>query len=64
MADNLRKRGPAHRVRINMGEPYEVVYWSKRFGCSPAQLWEAVESVGLDAEIVRTFIAAQNVKQA
>ena len=51
------KRGPAERVRINLREPHEVVFWSRRLGCRSAELWEAVDTVGDDAEHVRTFIA-------
>ena len=64
MADDRMKRGHADRVRINMQEPYEVSYWCKQFGCTAPELEEAVQTVGVNAEIVRAFIAAQKVKQA
>ena len=45
-----------------MQEPYELVYWSKQFECTPEELEDAVKTVGVMAEDVRTFIAAQKVK--
>ena len=60
MADNPTKRGRrADRVRINLGEPYEVTYWCKEFGCTAPELEEAVKTVGIMAEDVRTFIGAR-----
>ena len=42
-----------------MREPYEVTYWCRRFACSPEELEDAVKTVGVNAENVRTFIAAR-----
>ena len=62
MADNPTKRGRrADRIRINLGEPYEVTYWCKQFGCAAPELEEAVQTVGVNAEVVRAFVAAQKV---
>ncbi len=43
MADDKSNRGPADRARVNIHEPYEVEYWSKEFGVTPAKLrdWSA-----------------------
>ena len=41
-----------------MQEPYELAYWCNRFACSPEELEDAVKAVGVNAEDVRTFIAA------
>ena len=58
MALKPTNRGRAERIRINLGDPQEIAYWSKRFGCSPAELKEAVRTVGVvNAEVVCTFIA-------
>jgi hypothetical protein len=63
MADNPTKRERrADRIRINLGEPYEVTYWCKQFGCTAPELEEAVQNVGINAEVVRTFIAARRVR--
>ena len=50
-------RGRAERIRINLGDPHEVAYWSKRFGCTAPELEEAVQTVGAVAESVCTFVA-------
>ena len=36
MADDKTIRGPADRTRVNTHEDYEVKYWSKKFGVTPA----------------------------
>jgi hypothetical protein len=46
MPDDRSKRGPQDASRINVHEPYEVEYWSKHFGVTPAALRQAVQSVG------------------
>jgi hypothetical protein len=46
MADDLKNRGPQDRSRVNVNEEWELAYWSKEFGVSPAQLQAAVEKVG------------------
>ena len=52
MADNPTKRGRrADRVRINLGEAYEVTYWCKQFGCTAPELEEAVQTVGVNARL-------------
>ena len=53
MSDNKTDRGPADRARINIHEDYEVEYWSKAFGISPAKLRELVGKHGVMAEDVR-----------
>jgi Protein of unknown function (DUF3606) len=56
MADDRSKRGPPDRTRINVGEPHEVAYWTKEFGCSEAQLRAAVKAVGPMAASVRNHL--------
>lgn len=51
--DNLDKRGQPDRSRINLGEDYEVKYWTKHLGVSREQLVMAVEKVGNSAAAVR-----------
>ena len=52
MADDLSKRGPADRSRINLSEPYEVQYWADKFGVSKERLSEVVRKVGPSADAV------------
>lgn len=51
--DNLKKRGPQDRARVNVNESWEVDYWCDRFGVTPARLRQAVKKVGPMAKDVR-----------
>lgn len=52
MADNLNERGPQDRSRVNVNEPWELQYWSRKFGVSEEQLKEAVKAAGPSADAV------------
>ena len=49
MADDKTKVGRTDRDRINVNEPYELRYWSKKFGVTPVRLKLAVARVGRTA---------------
>jgi hypothetical protein len=51
--DDRTKRGAQDRARINIREPWEVKYWSKRLGVTPAELRRAVKAAGPMAKNVR-----------
>ena len=51
--DDLRKRGPQDRARVNVHERWEVDYWCERFGVTPARLRAAVKKAGPMAKDVR-----------
>ena len=46
MADNLTDRGPQDRTRINVNQPHEVRYWSRKLGVSEEALRSAVQTAG------------------
>ncbi|MET0537913.1 MAG: DUF3606 domain-containing protein [Xanthobacteraceae bacterium] len=52
MPDDLSKKGPADRSRINLMEPHEVQYWADKFDLSKERLSEAVRKVGHSVEAV------------
>lgn len=52
MADNTKIKGPADAARVNVGEDYEVAYWTKKFGVSAETLKSAVGKVGPMADKV------------
>lgn len=54
--DNRNERGPQDRNRINLGEDYEVRYWSRQLGVSADALADAVKKVGPSADKVREFL--------
>lgn len=47
---------PADRGRIDLSDPREVHWWSKRFECSEQQLRGAVAEVGESAAIVEQLL--------
>jgi hypothetical protein len=51
--DDLKKKGPADRSKINMHEDWEVKYWTKELGVDKAQLQKLVDKVGNSAAAVR-----------
>ena len=57
MADDLNKRGPQDRSRINTAEQWELTYWSERLGVSPDQIKEAVKEVGTNVDAVENYLA-------
>ena len=56
MPDDLSKRGPADRARVNVQETWEVDYWIGKWGCTRAELKAAVQAVGASAEKVETYL--------
>jgi hypothetical protein len=56
MADDLSKRGPQDRDRINVHEQWEANYWSKKFGVSKEKLSEAVQKVGVMVKDVEKYL--------
>ncbi len=56
MSDDKTKPGGADRMRIPLGEDYDVRAWARKFGVTPQELQAAVETVGLDAEAVAAYL--------
>jgi hypothetical protein len=52
MADDKTIRNGQDRERINMGEDYEVRYWTEKFKVSEDELRDAVGKVGDRARAV------------
>ena len=50
---------PADRGRIDMSNPREVSWWTKRFACNEGQLRDAVELVGPNAAQVEQLLDGQ-----
>ena len=57
MTDDLTKRGPKDRTRINIHEPWEVTYWTKTLGVSEQKLKLAVNTVGVMVKDVKQWLA-------
>jgi hypothetical protein len=56
MADDLSKRGPADRSRINVHEEHERRYWCNALGVSEERLRELVDEAGVMAADVRRLL--------
>ena len=52
MAYEKTKNKPAGHDRIDLSQPYELGYWSRKFGVSEQELADAVRTVGPNAEDV------------
>jgi hypothetical protein len=63
MADDLKNRGPKDRSRIDLNEDGELVYWTKEFGVSPAQLKAAVDKVGPSSQRVAEHFGKARSRQ-
>ena len=56
MGDDLSKKGPSDSNKININEDWERRYWAKLFGVTEAELTEAVEAVGSQAQTVKKYL--------
>jgi len=56
MSDDLSKRGPQDRSRINVNETHELRYWTQALGVTESQLRDAVKAVGPSATAVREHL--------
>ena len=52
---------PADRSLIDLDDPREVSWWSKRLGCSQQQLRQAVAEVGNSAAQVEQLIDGKDI---
>jgi hypothetical protein len=53
-ADGMRAQD---HWRVNVGEPWEVRFWSREFACSEDELRKAVREAGDGARRVRAWLA-------
>ena len=56
MADDPKDRGPIDRSRVNVHEPWELDWWSRKFGVTAAELKRAVLKVGVSAKSVAALL--------
>lgn len=56
MTGDRTKKGPRGSSYIAIGDDYDVVYWSRKFSATPAQLAEAVKVVGNFAKAVEEYL--------
>jgi hypothetical protein len=56
--DDLSKKRPQDATKINLGERWEVDYWTKELGVSEAKLRHAVLVVGVMVSAVKAWLKA------
>ena len=56
MADDGSNKEPLDASHIDTQELDELSYWAKKFGCTPAQLREAVDAVGAMVKDVEQYL--------
>lgn len=56
MADDLKRKGPEDPTKVNVDEPWELKYWSEKFGVSSAKLKRAVVAVGPSVAKVKAWL--------
>jgi len=56
MAENPQNRGPQDASRVNVSEPWEVAYWTRKFDCTKDELVTAVQEVGTSAVAVEKHL--------
>lgn len=49
--------------RVDLAEDWEVIFWSREFGCTENELRSAVEAVGSKAGAVRAHVTSQSQQQ-
>lgn len=57
MSDDLTRRKPEDPTKINLGQQWEVDYWTKELGVSEAKLKQAVKAVGVKVTDVKKWLA-------
>ncbi len=60
MPDDRSQVGKPDRIRVNIHEPYELVYWAGRFGVSQQAVITAVNAVGVMVSDVEQYLRNQN----
>jgi hypothetical protein len=54
--EKVQYRRPADTSKVQIGQDWEVKYWSDRFGVSRDKLRNAVATAGSDVEAVRSLL--------
>jgi hypothetical protein len=60
---SLNKKAAPDRSKINMHEPLEVKYWTRKLSVDKLQLQKLVDKVGNSAATVRKELAVQNLNR-
>ena len=53
----------ADRLKINVRDAWALRWWCRQFGCTEAQLKQAIEAMGAIAGNVRKYLAREQARQ-
>ena len=56
MPDDLTKKGPPDRTKVNVHEDWEVEWWCKTWRVTKAELLAAVKAKGVSAKLVADYL--------
>ncbi|WP_321301864.1 DUF3606 domain-containing protein [uncultured Sphaerochaeta sp.] len=56
MPDDLKRKIPHDRSRVNLSQKYEIEYWCKEFGVSEKKLRNLVKQYGTSAAEIRKHL--------
>lgn len=56
MVDDLKRRQPEDPKKVNVNEPWELKYWTQRFGVTEAKLRQAVKAAGVMVKDVEAWL--------
>ena len=59
MASDPRPYGPIDQACVSMSQPWEIKYWTERFGVSERELKDAVFTVGTALDDVQRYLGKQ-----
>jgi len=59
MAEDLSKKGPADKAKVNVNEPWELKYWTKTLNVAEEKLKGAVKAVGTRVEDIRKHLSGK-----
>ncbi|MGD8562232.1 MAG: DUF3606 domain-containing protein [Desulfarculaceae bacterium] len=56
MPDDLNRKRPQDSNKINVNQPWEIEYWTKKLGVTKEELGEAVKAVGPSVTDVKRYL--------
>jgi hypothetical protein len=56
MTDDLSRREPEDKFKINVREDWELEYWARKFGVTKEKIKDAVKQVGVQTKDVAQFL--------
>ena len=61
MPDDLSKKGPADKAKVNVNEPRELKYWTKTLNVAEEKFKAALKAVGTRLEDIRKQLSGNSI---